>query len=108
MASPSARLGDAWEAPGLGLRVAEELSRAVTSPSPPFPASGLRRPQQMQESSSPLSSHVEAHGPFSSPTASLISCSRSNIWWSAGSHLGKPLSPALPAAHPGWEVVVMP
>lgn len=48
----------------------------------------------MQESSSPLSSHVEARGPFSSPTASLISCSGSNIWWLQGlTHTG--LSPPI-------------
>lgn len=61
----------------------------------------------MQESSFPLSSHVEARGPFPPPTASLISCSGGNIWWPAGSHFGNALSPDFPDA-PGWEVVVMP
>lgn len=45
---------------------------------------------------------MEALSPFSAPTAHLISCSGGNIWWPAGSHIGKAL-PLNPPAAPGWR-----
>ena len=90
------------EAPSWDLKVAEELTREMSSAITPNQPIVTGIPDRCWEVLPPLSSHVEALSPFSAPTAHLISCSGSNIWWPVGSHIGKAL-PLNPPAAPGWR-----